>query len=118
MDQRSKSSSAPPSRIPSRTEAEDAIRTLLRWAGDDPQREGLLDTPKRVVSAFEEYFSGYKEDPIEILKRTFDEVYFGTLTMFYEPLVQTEYLGQSTKDAAFVARYRDFMTMLLARCLA
>lgn len=45
-------------------------------------------------------------------------VYFGTLTMFYEPLVQTEYLGQSTKDAAFVARYRDFMTMLLARCLA
>ncbi len=58
---------------PTRTEAEAAIRTLLRWAGDDPDREGLLDTPRRVVSAFEEWFSGYGADPVEILKRTFEE---------------------------------------------
>jgi GTP cyclohydrolase I len=58
---------------PTRTEAEMAIRTLLRWAGDDPDREGLLDTPRRVVSAFEEWFSGYGADPVDILKRTFEE---------------------------------------------
>ncbi|MBE0531211.1 MAG: GTP cyclohydrolase I FolE [Rhodospirillales bacterium] len=58
---------------PTRTEAEAAIRTLLRWAGDDPDREGLLDTPRRVVSAFEEWFSGYGADPVDILKRTFEE---------------------------------------------
>ncbi|WP_316978136.1 GTP cyclohydrolase I FolE [Shumkonia mesophila] len=58
---------------PTRTEAEAAIRTLLRWAGDDPDREGLLDTPRRVVSAFEEWFSGYDADPVDILKRTFEE---------------------------------------------
>jgi GTP cyclohydrolase I len=59
---------------PSRAEAEDAVRTLLRWAGDDPAREGLLDTPSRVVRSYEEFFSGYTEDPVEILKRTFKEV--------------------------------------------
>jgi len=59
---------------PSRTEAEDAVRTLLRWAGDDPAREGLRDTPGRVVRSYEEFFSGYNEDPLEILKRTFEEV--------------------------------------------
>lgn len=58
---------------PTRTEAEAAIRTLLRWAGDDPDREGLLDTPARVVSAYEEWFSGYGADPEDILKRTFEE---------------------------------------------
>ncbi len=58
---------------PTRTEAEAAIRTLLRWAGDDPDREGLLDTPRRVASAFEEWFSGYGADPVDILKRTFEE---------------------------------------------
>src|SRR3954468_14400397 len=51
---------------PSREEAEAAVRTLLRWAGDDPQREGLLDTPSRVVRAYEEWFSGYDADPEEI----------------------------------------------------
>lgn len=61
-------------RKPNREEAEDAVRTLLRWAGDDPGREGLLDTPKRVVKAFEEYFAGYDTDPKEILSRTFREV--------------------------------------------
>ena len=58
---------------PSRKQAEEAVRTLLRWAGDDPDREGLLDTPKRVVNAYEEYFAGYKDDPVNILKRTFKE---------------------------------------------
>ncbi|MCC7249190.1 MAG: GTP cyclohydrolase I FolE [Lysobacter sp.] len=58
----------------SRTQAEDAIRTLLRWAGDDPAREGLLDTPKRVVNAYGDWFSGYAIDPEEYLKRTFEEV--------------------------------------------
>ena len=59
---------------PTRAEAEEAIRTLLRWAGDDPAREGLRDTPERVVRAYEEWFAGYDEDPIELLKRTFEEV--------------------------------------------
>jgi len=61
-------------RRPSREEAEEAVRTLLRWAGDDPEREGLLGTPDRVVRAYEEFFAGYLEDPIEILQRTFEEV--------------------------------------------
>jgi GTP cyclohydrolase I len=59
---------------PSREEAERAIRTLLRWAGDDPAREGLLDTPARVARAYEDWFSGYAEDPEEFLQRTFEEV--------------------------------------------
>ncbi len=59
---------------PSREEAEDAIRTLLKWAGDDPTREGLRDTPERVARAFEDWFSGYNEDPEEFLSRTFEEV--------------------------------------------
>lgn len=59
---------------PSRKEAEDAVLTLLRWTGDDIHREGLIDTPKRVVKAFEQYFSGYNEDPGELLSRTFEEV--------------------------------------------
>jgi len=58
---------------PSRKQAEEAVRTLLRWAGDDPDREGLQDTPKRVVNAYEEYFAGYKDDPVNILKRTFKD---------------------------------------------
>ncbi len=58
---------------PSREEAEAAVRTLLRWTGDDPDREGLLDTPARVVRAYQEFFSGYDEDPEEFLKRTFSE---------------------------------------------
>src|SRR5688572_9456390 len=59
---------------PSREEAEAAVRTLIRWAGDDPAREGLLGTPDRVVRSYEEYYSGYDEDPAEVLKRTFEEV--------------------------------------------
>jgi GTP cyclohydrolase IA len=63
-----------PPRRPSRAEAEAAVRTLLAWAGDDPDREGLKDTPKRVVSAYEEYFSGYDADPVDALSRTFEDV--------------------------------------------
>ncbi|MEO1658875.1 MAG: GTP cyclohydrolase I FolE [Pseudomonadota bacterium] len=59
---------------PSRAEAEAAVRTLIRWAGDDPTREGLVDTPKRVAKAYEEWFSGYQEDPEAILARVFEEV--------------------------------------------
>ncbi len=59
---------------PSREEAEEAVRTLLRWAGDDPTREGLLDTPKRVVKSYEELFKGYETDPHDVLNRTFKEV--------------------------------------------
>ena len=57
-----------------RVQAEDAVRTLLRWAGEDPRREGLLDTPKRVARAFEDWFSGYAMDPDDYLARTFEEV--------------------------------------------
>ncbi len=59
---------------PTREEAEAAIRTLLRWAGDDPAREGLLDTPSRVARAYGEWFRGYEEDPEAMLARTFEEV--------------------------------------------
>jgi GTP cyclohydrolase IA len=59
---------------PPRNEAEDAVRTLLRWAGDDPDREGLRGTPSRVVRAFEEWFAGYGSDPREYLKSTFEEI--------------------------------------------
>jgi GTP cyclohydrolase I len=58
----------------SREEAEAAVRTLLRWAGDDPDREGLLETPKRVVNAYKDWFSGYNGDPADYLRRTFEEV--------------------------------------------
>ncbi len=61
-------------RMPTREEAEEAVRTMLRWAGDDPDREGLLDTPARVVRAYEEFFAGYREDPNQYLERTFEEV--------------------------------------------
>jgi len=58
----------------SRQQAEDAVRTLLKWAGDDPAREGLLDTPKRVAKAYEDWFSGYALDPDDYMARTFEEV--------------------------------------------
>jgi len=64
--------SAPKSEVPA--EVKEAIRTLIRWAGDDPEREGLLDTPRRVACAWREYARGYKEDPAVHLSRTFEEV--------------------------------------------
>lgn len=77
MDAVVKGGSAPteePVKRPTREEAEEAVRTLLAWTGDDPRREGLVDTPKRVVKAYEEWFSGYQEDPITYLSRTFEDV--------------------------------------------
>ena len=59
---------------PSREEAEEAVRTLICWTGDDPDREGLIETPKRVVKAYEEFFEGYDMDPEEVLQKTFEEV--------------------------------------------
>lgn len=59
---------------PTRIEAEAAVRTLIRWAGDDPARAGLIDTPARVVRAYEEWFGGYGQDPAALLERTFDEI--------------------------------------------
>ena len=71
----SKGAQAKPAKAsrPSRAEAEAAIRTLIRWAGDDPDREGLRATPARVARAYEEWFAGYNDDPREYLKRTFEE---------------------------------------------
>ncbi len=65
---------AQPIERPTVAEAEEAVRTLLRWAGDDPEREGLLDTPGRVVRAYRQWFRGYEEDPVAMLQRTFEEV--------------------------------------------
>lgn len=65
---------APTLERPTREEAETAVRTLLRWAGDDPDREGLRDTPRRVVKAYEEFFSGYQESADEVLSKVFEEV--------------------------------------------
>lgn len=59
---------------PTKEQAMEAVKTLLKWAGDDPEREGLVETPKRVVKAYEEWFQGYNEDPNEILAKTFEEV--------------------------------------------
>ena len=72
MANKSRKSGKP--RKPGRKQAEEAVRTLLLWAGEDPRREGLVDTPKRVVSAYEDWFGGYREDPVRFLKRTFEEV--------------------------------------------
>ena len=71
----SKAAAAKPRLVkPSRAEAEAAVRTLIQWAGDDPDREGLLATPSRVVSAYEEWFAGYGQNPRDYLARTFEEV--------------------------------------------
>jgi len=59
---------------PSRAEAEEAVRTLIRWAGDNPERDGLHDTPQRVVKSYDEFFRGYDQDPEAILKKTFEEI--------------------------------------------
>jgi GTP cyclohydrolase IA len=59
---------------PSEEEAREAVRTLLRWAGDDPDREGLRETPDRVIRAYREWFAGYGQDPVDLLQRTFEEV--------------------------------------------
>ena len=65
---------APKPRKPSRRAAESAVETLLLWAGEDPRREGLIDTPRRVAEAYTDWFNGYKKDPVAFLERTFEEV--------------------------------------------
>ncbi len=72
-EEEAESSESRTEKRPSRREAEAAVRTLLRWAGDDPDREGLLDTPKRVAKAYREWFAGYDDDPETYLERTFEE---------------------------------------------
>ena len=72
-NERGKTAAANRLERPSRAEAEEAVRTLIRWAGDDPSREGLIATPGRVVRAYEEWFAGYKDNPRDYLKRTFEE---------------------------------------------
>jgi GTP cyclohydrolase I len=59
---------------PDRADVEAAFRTIIRWTGDDPERDGLIETPARVVRAFEEFFVGYAQDPVEILQKTFEEI--------------------------------------------
>jgi GTP cyclohydrolase IA len=71
-DRRTDSSTPAPER-PTRAETEEAVRTLLRWAGEDPNREGLVDTPARVVRSYEQFFAGYATDPVELLARSFEE---------------------------------------------
>lgn len=61
-------------KIPTLAQAQEAVRTLIAWAGDNPDREGLIETPKRVVNSYRDFFSGYREDPIKILGKTFEEV--------------------------------------------
>jgi GTP cyclohydrolase I len=87
---------------PSRADAESAVRTLIRWAGDDPDREGLLSTPSRVVRAYEEWFAGYDEDPRDYLKRTFEEV------AGYDEIVLL-------RDVRFVSHCEHHMAPILGR---
>ncbi len=72
--EKDEAASKTPAKRPTREEAEAAVKTLLLWTGDNPDREGLIDTPKRVVKAYEEMFGGYSEDAVELLGRTFEEV--------------------------------------------
>jgi GTP cyclohydrolase I len=67
-------STEPGSGRPSRADVEAAFRTIIRWTGDDPERDGLIETPSRVARSFEEFFVGYNEDPVEILQKTFEEI--------------------------------------------
>ena len=88
---------------PSREEAEDAVRVLLRWAGDNPAREGLLDTPKRVVRAYEEWFAGYGTDTAGILGTTFDE------TDGYDEMV-------ALRNVRFESFCEHHMAPIIGRC--
>lgn len=108
---------------PSRQEAEEAVRTLIRWAGDDPNREGLTDTPKRVVTAYEEFFAGYSEDPIKVLSRTFEEVHgYDDMVMLRDIRVESHcehhmvpFLG--TAHVAYLPRDRVVGISKLARVI-
>ena len=75
-------------KTPTEDEAKEAVRTLIQWAGDDPEREGLKETPQRVAKAYKDWFSGYEEDPYEYMNRTFEEVdgYDEMVTLRASPL--------------------------------
>jgi GTP cyclohydrolase I len=87
---------------PCRAEAEQAVRTLIRWAGDDPEREGLIDTPTRVARAYAEWFTGYEQDPDQLLERTFDE------TAGYDEIVLL-------RDVSFVSHCEHHMAPIIGR---
>lgn len=87
---------------PSRAEAEQAVNTLIRWAGDDPNREGLIDTPARVVRAYEQWFAGYDQDPDGLLERTFEE------TAGYDEMVLL-------RDIRFVSHCEHHMAPIIGR---
>lgn len=91
-----------PDRRPSRAEAEQAVRTLLLWAGEDPEREGLQATPQRVVRAFEDYFAGYAGDPAEMLRRTFEE------TAGYDEMVLL-------RDIGFISHCEHHLSPILGK---
>ena len=71
---------------PTRDQAEKAVKTLIEWAGDNPDREGLVETPKRVVKAYEQFFEGYNQDPEEILTKTFEEVEGYDVLVIYQTI--------------------------------
>ena len=71
---------------PTKEEAMDAVRTMIAWAGDNPDREGLLETPKRVIKAYEEFFAGYDMDPEEILNKTFYNIFSSYYINFSKPI--------------------------------
>ncbi len=89
-------------RHPSRSEAEAAVRTLLAYIGEDPGREGLLDTPKRVVTSYDEFFGGYAQDPVDVLARTFEE------TDGYDEMVVL-------RDVEFVSHCEHHMVPIIGR---
>ena len=88
---------------PSRAEAEKAVRALILWAGDNPDREGLEDTPSRVVRSYEEFYAGYQQDPVEILRRTFEE------TEGYDEMVVL-------KDIPFESHCEHHMVPVIGKC--
>lgn len=87
---------------PPRQDAEEAVRTLIRWAGDDPDREGMHETPDRVVRAYEEWFAGYDDDPVQYLQRTFEEV------SGYDEMV-------ALKDIPFVSHCEHHMAPIIGK---
>jgi GTP cyclohydrolase I len=88
---------------PSRSEAEAAVRTLIQWAGDDPDREGLIETPNRVIRAYEEFFAGYQDDPVEILSKTFEQ------TNGYDEMVML-------RDIRLESHCEHHMVPIIGRC--
>ena len=88
---------------PSREEAEEAVRTLIAYAGDDPTREGLRETPKRVISAYDEFFVGYHECPLDVLSRTFDEV------AGYDDIVSLVFESEVYRDAMVTRVFQRYL---------